>query len=286
MLPFRQILFPVDFSDSCRAMAAQVMQVATEFQCPVTLLHCYQLPVAFYGELAPVDLVIPANLRGAQESLLRQFAAEHLPGLPHQQITLEGETAEEIHKFVIHNGTDLIMMPTTGRGPLRRLLLGSVVSKVLHDVSVPVWTSAHASEPDAPSHWPVRSVLCAVSLEEESEAIVRAAAVVAGRFGARLSLFHATGYPQPAIDVDYEFYRKQLVEIATQRLQSLRWDLKLDANIIVCEGSAVQCIRRHALAVSADLVVLGRGHAQGVISRLWSDLYDVIRESPCPVLSI
>lgn len=286
MLPFRQILFPVDFSDPCRAMAPQVMQMATAFNCPVTLLHCYQLPIAFYGELAPLDLIIPADVRGAQESMLRQFAADHLPGLAHQQLVVEGDTAEEIHKYVQHNGTDLIMMPTSGRGPMRRLLLGSVVSKVLHDVSAPVWTSAHCTDPDAATHWPVRSVLCAVSLEEESEAVIRAAAAIAGLFHARLTLFHSTGYPQPAIDVDYEFYRKQLIENATQRLQSLRWDLKLETSLVVAEGSAVQSIREHARAVSADLIIVGRGHAQGAISRLWSDLYDVIREAPCPVLSI
>ena len=37
---------------------------------------------------------------------------------------------------------------------------------------------------------------------------------------------------------------------------------------------------------NADLIVTGRGEAQGAISRLWSRLYPLIRESPCPVLSV
>jgi len=32
------------------------------------------------------------------------------------------------------------MLPTHGRTPLRRFLLGSVTAKVLHDRTVPVWT--------------------------------------------------------------------------------------------------------------------------------------------------
>jgi len=36
----------------------------------------------------------------------------------------------------------------------------------------------------------------------------------------------------------------------------------------------------------ADLLVVGRGHDQGAIGRIWSRLYAIVRDSPCPVLSI
>lgn len=286
MLPFRQILFPVDFSEPCRAMAPTVLKIAQQFDCPITLLHAFELPIAFYGDLGPLDMVIPADLQGAHESQLRSFAAELFPAAAHAQVVVQGEPGEVIKNFVQHQGTDLVMMPTSGRGPLRRLLIGSVVAKVLHDVSCPVWTGAHETEEGKGSHWPVKNILCAVSLEEESAAIAKAAATLANALGANLTLFHAAGYPHPAIDVDYEFYRKQLLEQATQKLQSLRWENKIEAPVVLVEGSAIQSIREQALAMHADLIIVGRGHAQGVVSRLWSDLYDVIREAPCPVLSI
>ena len=286
MLPFRQILFPVDFSQPCRAMAPSVLRMAEQYQCPVTLLHSFDLPVGFYGDMGPLDLVSPADLQAAHESQLRQFATEFFPATAHQQVVMQGDPAQVIREFVHRQGTDLIMMPTSGRGPLRRLLLGSVVAKVLHDVSCPVWTGAHAATASSDEQWPVRSILCAVSLEEESVAIAKAAAAMAASLGARLTLFHAAGYARPTMDVDYESYRKQMIEEDTQRLQSLRWDNQIEATIALVEGSAIQNIREQALACQADLIVVGRGHAQGLVSRLWSDLYDVIRESPCPVLSI
>lgn len=283
MLPFRQILFPVDFSEPCRAMAPSVIQLAHFYNCPITLLHAYELPVAFYGDLGPLDMVIPADIQPAHESKLREFAAEHFPGEAHQQIVVQGAPAEAIHNFVKHNGADLLVMPTSGRGPLRRLLLGSVTAKVLYDVSCPVWTGAHTGEG---ANWPIRNILCAVSLDEESAPLAQAAAALAKSFGARLTLFHAAGYPHPAIDVGYDHYGKQILEDATQKLQALRWDNKLEASVVLAEGSAVMCIPQQARELNADLLVVGRGHAQGALSRLWSDLYDVIRESPCPVLSI
>lgn len=286
MLPFRQILFPVDFSEPCRAMAPTVLKISEHFKCPITLLHAFELPIAFYGDLGPLDIVIPSDLQSAHESQLRAFAAENFPAAAHEQIVKQGEPSSVIRNFVQHQGTDLVIMPTSGHGPLRRLLLGSVVAKVLHDVSCPVWTGAHETEPGKQSHWPIRNILCALSLEEESVSVAKAAHALARTLGAELTLFHASGYPQPAIDVDYEFYRKQMLEEATQKLQSLRWENKIDAPVVLVEGGAVQRIREQALSMKADLVVVGRGHAQGAVSRLWSDLYDVIREAPCPVLSI
>jgi nucleotide-binding universal stress UspA family protein len=284
MLPFRQIVFPVDFSEPCRAMAPLVKNVAHHYNCPVTLLHAYELPVAFYGDLGPLDLTIPADLQGAHEAQLRNFAAEAFLAEPHSQVVERGEPSEVIRNYVQRNGADLVMLPTSGRGPLRRLLLGSVVAKVLHDVSCPVWTGTHS--PEIAGKWPIETVFCAVSLEEESAAVAKAAAAVASSLGAKLVLFHAAGYPHPSIDVDYEHYRKQMLDEATQKLQNLRWENNIEASLVLVEGSAVQNIREQAMAAGADLVVVGRGHAQGAISRLWSDLYDVIREAPCPVLSI
>ncbi len=283
MLPVRQILFPVDFSQPCRDIAPSVIELAHFYNCPITLLHAYELPVAFYGDLGPLDIVIPADIQQAHEAKLRDFAVDHLFCEAHQQIVRQGAPAEVIHQFVQHNGTDLLVMSTSGRGPIRRLILGSVTAKVLHDVSCPVWTAAHAGKG---LHWPVRNILCALSLDEESVPVAKAAAAIAKSFGARLTLFHAAGYPHPAIDVDYEHYRKQLLDEATQKLQAIRWDNHIESSVVLIEGSAVMAIEHQAKELNADLVIVGRGHAQGAVSRLWSDLYDIIRESPCPVLSI
>ena len=286
MLPFRQILFPVDFSEPCKAMAPTVCNLTRHFNSHVTLMNCFELPVMLYGDLGPLDMTIPIDIQQEHESGLRRFAAESMSPETHTQVVRRGEAGDVIHDFVQHQGTDLIVMPTSGRGLLRRLLIGSVTAKVLHDVSCPVWTGVHGTTRNEQAHWPIKSILCAVSLEEESAAIAKAASEVAKSFGAKLTLFHASGYPRPAIDVDYEHYRRQMLELSTQKLQALRWDNNIEASIAIVEGGLIQTIREQALAAQADLIVLGRGHAQGTLSRIWSDLYDVIRESPCPVLSL
>jgi nucleotide-binding universal stress UspA family protein len=40
------------------------------------------------------------------------------------------------------------------------------------------------------------------------------------------------------------------------------------------------------LGHSADLVVMGRGRATRTLGRLRSNVYSIIRDAPCPVISV
>ena len=63
------------------------------------------------------------------QELLKEYSV--VPGT--EIIVQEGDPAVNIADYASENGIDLIMMPTHGYGKFRSLLLGSVVSKVLHD---------------------------------------------------------------------------------------------------------------------------------------------------------
>jgi hypothetical protein len=45
-------------------------------------------------------------------------------------------------------------------------------------------------------------------------------------------------------------------------------------------------VRQAALDRHADLVVIGRGVMHSTFGRLRTQSYDIIRQSPCPVLSL
>jgi len=51
-------------------------------------------------------------------------------------------------------------------------------------------------------------------------------------------------------------------------------------------GDVAEGIRDLALRNRADLVVIGRGAIRTGLGRLYAHSYDIIRESPCPVLSV
>jgi nucleotide-binding universal stress UspA family protein len=51
-------------------------------------------------------------------------------------------------------------------------------------------------------------------------------------------------------------------------------------------GSVAEAIRNLAIRKRADLVVIGRGAIRKGFGRLYANSYDIIRESPCPVISV
>jgi nucleotide-binding universal stress UspA family protein len=56
-------------------------------------------------------------------------------------------------------------------------------------------------------------------------------------------------------------------------------------DVLAAVGSVADLVRSVALRKRADLVVIGRGCHTG-LDRLRSHAYSIIREAPCPVLSV
>lgn len=286
MLPFRRILFPVDYSEPCRAVVPYIKEMARRFSAELTLVHAYGPEALAASELTLADPGLPAEARAMEERRLRAFAAETFPGQHVETVAEGGEPGTVIHALVQHQGTDLVMLATHGRGPVRRLLLGSVATKVLHDISAAVWTGTGSALAEHTPSIPYRSILCALSENPESEAVLKAAAALASAYGAQLELVHVTPPPPITAEMDLGPYLEAMNDAAHFQMRELKAKLGVDAPHAVLNGVISSTIRQEALRRKADLVVTGRGHAQATFSRLWSHLYPLVRESPCPVLSI
>ena len=299
MLPFKKILFPVDYSPSCTAMVPYVNDMIRHFSAELTLVHAFALRPAFinrdlegvlvYSDVYSDPAYDPQSLEEArltEDQRLREFAARMFPGYRAEVMAQEGEAGTVIHRVLEHQGADLVMMPTRGCGPLRRFLLGSVTAKVLHDVSAAVWTGiGSAIEAHAPTV-PYKSIVCAVDQTDEAEVILRAAAALAKSYQANLALVHVLEMPPATIEIDFSPYRKNLIDAAHAHLQGLKNRLNLDVPDIVIDAGLTGGIHEEVVRRKADLLIVGRGHDHGIVGRVWSRLYSIVRDSPCPVLSI
>jgi nucleotide-binding universal stress UspA family protein len=287
MMRFQKILFPVDFSTASKAMAPHVREMARLCTAEVAVLHSfdfvrgYNLASRLDPTYAPAPLPVPymssvARLREQAEGQLQTFAREEFPGVQYRTIMGDGDPATVIEEVAQRDGIDLIMMPTSGAGTFRRLLLGSATAKILHDVRCAVFTTIHESEAVAQERVSFRAIVCAVDLNEDAEAILRTAGVFAQACGARLSILHMTdrGPLKSGESAD------------GLALEALARKSGAAGAARILHEDVVEGIRRAAIEESADLVIVGRGHDRGTISRLWSDLYRIVRESPCPVLSV
>jgi nucleotide-binding universal stress UspA family protein len=287
MFKLKNILFPVEFSDRDQAAAPFVLSLAQRYHARVVVFHALQAPPPFY---AGMNVIYPRDydFAGAMDELridLQKFADEQLPKLEVECVVQPGEAASTIAQYACANGMDLIAMPTHGYGMFRRALLGSVTAKVLHDSKVPVWTSAHAPEPAHRAHPKPRHILCALDMKPEGLTTLEAAVEMATDAGATLQLVHVPAATVPP-------------DIAAGFLEELLAKTSKSENINVAElahisteaggegGNVAETVRQLALRARADLVVIGRGAIKTGLGRLYANSYDIIRESPCPVLSV
>jgi nucleotide-binding universal stress UspA family protein len=283
MQKIRRILFAADLSPQCRAVAPYVRAMANSFHSELVVLNALEAPSGYYKDWnAYLTLVNWEAIREDRQRRLSAFVRKAFEAPPVMHLMEEGDPAHTIVNYAREHDMDLIMMPTHGYGPFRGLLIGSVTAKVLHDVEVPVWTSAHVPELDPNVPTTYRRILCAVDITEKSIPVMRWAAEFARHFKSTLDLVHAVGGAE-AVDPSFQSF---LFSTARNSLAKLQQSAGVDAATCVSGGAVGQVVREAALQHHADLVVIGRGHLCETLGRLRTNAYAVIRQSPCPVISV
>jgi nucleotide-binding universal stress UspA family protein len=218
--------------------------------------------------------------------MVQSFLTSEFETVQTVRLTLEGDAGRTIADYAAKEKVDLIMMPTHGYGHFRRFLLGSVTAKVLHDSQCPVWTSAHVSEPSASSPG-YSQMLCALDLTPTSLPLLQWASEFAREQGATLKLVHAIPAAAPAgLDIEGGIFRGALFKMATQELAKLQEQAGTNLEIALAGGDVAAVVRQTAEEDRADLVIIGRGVMQAALGRLRTNVYAIIREATCPVLSV
>ena len=134
----RKVLVPVDGSEHSLQVAKFLIKQAGEYKVPLDI------------HLLNVQHPLPGTIRGVAEQA-RQFhneeGAKALDGarklldearLQYAYHIVVGDAASAIAQAVTEHQCDHVVMGTRGMGNVRNMLLGSVATKVLHTVDVPV----------------------------------------------------------------------------------------------------------------------------------------------------
>ena len=283
----KQILFPIDFSRPCARIVPHVEAIARHFKAKVTALHVSHFPLLpeitypgrLYTALRRENLAISMNA-------MERFAARHFPSLDVKRVIEEGDPAQAIVDYAHRHKIDLIMMPTHGYGPFRRFLTGSVTAKVLHDALCPVWTSAHSERARRPAG-NCQNILCAVDRNSDTVALARWAGWIGRSYRATVKLVHVI----PALD---ETSRNR-GEVELRRYLSRRAEAEIGAlmdqsgfrnDLLLRGGNITARLADTIRQQHSDLLIVGRGHSRKVLGRLRTHSLAIIRESPCPVISI
>ncbi len=288
MTTIQNILFPVDFSASCVAMAPYVKRAAAIFGARVTLVHVFDLYShdAFQLYVRPLSEVAEEQQNLARDKL-DSFLKAEFPLADCPRILLSGDAATQITQLARTNGFDLIIMPTHA-GFFRRTLLGSTTAKVLDHADCPVLTTQHA-ETISPRQLEHREWVCAIGLDTDSERVLRYASEAAKSVRANLTLVHVIPWNVPDLRVGLDLEERLQAakkDAAHSRIEELQSAAGSHAVVRVEIGPIKSMLTETARRLRADVVVIGRNPQTGSLGRMRDLSYAVARDAPCPVLSV
>lgn len=301
MADYKKILFPVDPMDVSPAEVSCLLTMARRFEAEIHLLHVVQCAVmakAGYSrgqmDLIRVQAEVPVEVKSAMELL----AEEHLEGYPRLTITsMCGNIREEIGRYAVERGMDLIIMGTRGSRGLERMLFGSVAQGVVQSARVPVMTVNPSGRSAAPSGdtgfehilLPVDlTTLTPPSLPDHALSLARA-------FSARLHLLYVVRssssyyageyHPHPGVEEVAALLREEMaVKLDRFAAESCR-DYP-DFKTAVRSGHTARRILAYIDEENISAVVMGTHGRRGLDRVLFGSVAQrVVSGSPVPVMS-
>lgn len=288
-MPLSHVLVPVDFSEKSECAARYAAALHRRFGSRITLLHVLPPPHYEFGAMEVGGSVLEELFRSRAEQArqdLDAFLRDELPPDNVERLLVEGDPAARIVRSAHELGVSLIVMPTHGYGTFRRFILGSVTAKVLHDADCPVWTGVHM---EAARVDDVRLDRIAVGLDlrSQSERTLMWARRFAHEVGAEMALVHVMpGLGAAAGELSEPEWKQRMEDSARREIASLMARLGWDAPVLIGSGEVPETVCKLAQEWGANLLVIGRGSASGVLGRLRANAYSIIRQSSCPVVSV
>ena len=282
MFPFRNILFPTDFSPHSHAALKYAAAFARHGQGRVLVFNVQ-------------DAKLAANLQPQVQQLLGDPL---LADVEVEPVLLEGEPAAEIARAAIDHEVDLITVTTRDRNRLSRAFGGSIAEDIVAESPCAVLAVRppqrdFVEHRDGQTEIRLNRVLLATNFRPSSTAATQLATQIANQLGSELHAVYVIGdYFEQISAVFPEGGLAALTRLRSyvqERLGHLSRTGGAGTRTHVAEGKPYQEIVKLATTIDADLVVIGtavHGSLFGNSQVLGSEIERVIRNAPCPVLCV
>jgi nucleotide-binding universal stress UspA family protein len=301
MYPFRNILFPTDFTPHARSALKYAAAFARNGGGRVVLFSVQS------GKVPANLLTLPQRILEEQDNRwLLQVRSEVLAlladplfnGIEVEPVIVEGEPASEIARAVREYDIDLVTVVTHGRRGLSRALWGSTAEEIIAEAPCPVLTirpPQHDFVEYRGDHTEVRlnRVLLATNFRPSSAAAAQVAKQLVNQTDAELHVVYVIGDYLEQISVMFpegglNALTRLRAYVQDRMIQFAHGDATPAVTHIV-EGRPYAEIARLAADTDVDLIVIGTSvHASlfGGTPVLGSEIERVVRNSPCPVLCV
>jgi nucleotide-binding universal stress UspA family protein len=278
VFPFRNILFPTDFSANARAALKYAAAFARHSGGRVVLFN-----------VQDAKSVVGSQL----DELLSDPV---LKGVDAEKILVEGEPASEIAQGAIDHDVDLITVVMRGRNRLSRAFGSSIAEDIVAEAPCAVLCVRppqrdFVDQHDGQTQIQLKRVLLATNFRPSSAAATQLATQIANNLGAELHAVYVIGDYFEQISVIFPegglAALTRLRSYVQERLAQLT--RAGSAATHIAEGRPYQEIVKLADTLQADLIVIGtavHGSLFGSNQVLGAEIERVVRNAPCPVLCV
>jgi nucleotide-binding universal stress UspA family protein len=279
---FNRILFATDLCPTSEAAATYAAALARRYSANLEITNVIDLSIT----VPSIDTIMqPAleTIRHATEVGLQRLAID-LYGVKVKTNVIEGFLpADLILCEALKSTADLIVVGTSSRRGLKRLLLGSIAEEVIRKAPCPVLTVGPHVHPASAEPLSFRRIIYATDFTPQAVKAAKYAVALSQDLGADLYLVHVVS---PAEEMEH--YSPSAISAASLRriIPESAYDW-CNPKCVVEHGEAAHAILSLAARVEADLIVLGARKASFWLSYVKPGLTPaLIAEARCPVLTI
>jgi len=300
---FRHILVATDFSEASRRALCDALVLAVENHARLSVIHVLQTDWKYAALENPPELDVA---RIDAERRIRALVDELGP-MPNVEsvVVKHGPVAEAVTTVIAEGAVDLLVIGTRGRGGLQKLALGSVAEELLRVAQCPVMTIGPKADIAAITHGPgFHRILFATDFGKASAKALPLALALATAQQAKLILLHMIP-PMPATTGSLSAYAPAVAaadeleewEGASRKraLRQLRECLPAETGLdqepeyVVGTDFLPEGILTAVSKFKVDLIVMGAtrtGLARAAAHVPWAAVHEIVRNAPCPVLTV
>ena len=298
-ISFKRILCTTDFSVCSMYTIPMAATLAREYGAELLVCHVVDLPpVTAFGEtLLDPEIYWSDAIKDAGEQIEAIMKGASVSWEP---LVLGGHAAEKMAALVEERGVDLAVTATHGRSGLQRLFIGSVSERLMRTLQCPllVVRSPADEEADAPGvneEVRFRRILVGCDFSPDSDLAFQNALSLAQQFQSEIHLAHVMephaykdlSKPSLGQKSDSQSGLRDALEeklLSMIPSEALNW---CEPRTALLAGQPYEELVKYAVLHNVDLISLGfRGRGLVETLLVGSTTARVVREAPCPVLSV
>ncbi|MDF9748131.1 universal stress protein [Natrinema salsiterrestre] len=295
---YTDILIPTDGSDNVEPAIQYGLELARRYDATVHALHVVDSsPIERKLELTTLETdleTLPDMWYDAGDAATQQIetrAAEH--GLDAVTEVRRGIPAREIRSYITDIGIDLVCMGTRGHTGLDRVLLGSVTTRIVRTVDIPVLSvKAKPALSESETQGGFEHILVPTDGSKPAREAVAHALDLAWTYDATLHVLYVVDRGAYASRPGWTWDELQQVleqngETIVEDVQSRAAADGVSVAAEITHGVPHQAIEEYCNQNGIDLVVMGTHGRSGLSRRLIGSVTErVLRNSDEPVLTI